>query len=129
MKMQNAEMEFVTFDAQDVIATSGGVFSLNPNSTYKLYGIADRTAKNGYIEETDLGGTTYRWNMFEEDTASAYPNGITNDTKFYLSTPRSTNKDIGTIRGFDETGRAISSYDTITYKWLENFFINIEYNQ
>ena len=62
MKMQNAEMEFVTFDAQDVIATSGGSDSvvlanfgngILKDSTFtfggKTYGMPDIASKNSMV--------------------------------------------------------------------------------
>ena len=41
MKMQNAEMEFVAFDAQDVIATSGDFFWFNVTGTGNWSGFAE----------------------------------------------------------------------------------------
>ena len=45
MKMQNAEMEFVTFDAQDVIATSGG-------GVTDYYGVT--STSNGVVQASNF---------------------------------------------------------------------------
>ena len=61
MKMQNAEMEFVVFDAQDVIATSGEL-------TVTLDNFGDGTTSNGTFTYGDssytVGGTNEEFTAF-----------------------------------------------------------------
>ena len=81
MKMQNTEMEFIAFDAADIIATSGGPYAgenkNDPNyaGLYYFYGLgSDSTAPNGeglqirnqgqdvtsqYLNRTSSNGANY----------------------------------------------------------------------
>ena len=108
MKMQNVEMEFVAFDAQDVIATS--CFSLNSTSTYRLKGFYDGEPYNAYIEETlSDNQTTYTWNFFKNGTSeqSDYPDGLSSSTKFEINN-RQNSLTVTNLYGKDTDDNSIS---------------------
>ena len=72
MKMQNVEMEFVTFDAQDVIATSGEL-------TFTVAGLGDGIARNATIVTSD-GRKIYNANDYtlnwSDQVAAALKNEV-----------------------------------------------------
>lgn len=125
MKMQNTEMEFVAFDAQDVIATSGG-FSLNPTSTYKLKGFSDGIQYNAYIEETlSDNQTTYTWDFFKNGTSahSDYPKSLSSSTRFVINNGANS-LTVSNLYGLDTNDRSLAQYDKV-YKWITDHFENI----
>lgn len=67
MKMQNTEMEFVTFDAQDVITTSGG---------FKWFQISDTLVPDCYGQAFGFNGNYAKWDLDSFDTSK--------DIKLYL---------------------------------------------
>ena len=107
MKMQNVEMEFVTFDAQDVIATSGPIPGV-PN-TLKISGYYDGTKNNFAV---DFDNNTYTDATSIQNALKGYGyTGISFDTFNYENTGLGDGQDtIGnTFRNEDPSDNDSSS--------------------
>ena len=125
MRMQNAEMEFVSFDAQDVIATSS--FSVNSTSTYRLKGFYDGKQYNAYIEETlSDNQTTYTWDFFKNGTSehSDYPNSLSTSTQFVINGGKNS-LTVNNLYNLDINNKSLAQYDK-AYKWLTDHFENTQ---
>ena len=122
MKMQNAEMEFVAFDAQDVIATSGGL-------TFTVAGLGDRIAGNATIVANGneiYNGLNYSGNYVAELVAilqSEVDSNISKGTLFKNDSSKSQRLDTlfdgSGFASHDSKYSADISYNGI-YKWISD---------
>ena len=122
MKMQNAEMEFVAFDAQDVIATSGGL-------TFTVAGLGDKIPGNATIVANGneiYSGLNYKSNHVAELVAilqSEVDSNISEGTLFKSDSPYS--QTLGTLFGVNGYSSHDSRYSANTsfngiYKWISD---------
>ena len=127
MKMQNTEMEFVYFDAQDVITTSGSLL-------FTISGVEDGKSYTATIKHNE--SEIYRAKNFEAlSTATARAvaglNGVLGDgtvnrnTDFYY-----TERGHLTLEGLlacdtGSSGGIIPPCDGV-YEWLNNAFTKVQ---
>ena len=120
MKMQNTEMEFVTFDAQDVITTSGEL-------TFTVAGLGDKIRGNATIVANGneiYNGLNYSGNYVAELVAilqSEVDSNISKGTLFKNDSSKSqslsTLFDVDGFASHDSRYSADVSYNGI-YKWI-----------
>ena len=126
MKMQNAEMEFVVFDAQDVIATSttgGG------ERTFTLSGMYD--GKRNNISFVDSNGT-FKLNGSANDVMTAFRSGtlgdlkVRSDTAFYASDEQLQAAYLfNTANDMDNDKTKAALWNGV-YKWVTDHFQKIQ---
>ena len=129
MKMQNAEMEFVAFDAQDVIATSGGLtamFTVNKDLYTGPAGAADFKywATGAWI--WDNNQDHHQW----LDINGGYPDEgktyiLTEGVSYYEGNVTTDTKEIGYLKLYEVT-EGTTANETLTslagiVKWLGTY--------
>ena len=65
MKIQNADMEFVAFDAQDVLTSSTGSTMKAPGGVIKEYNNTYATGVNSAYQLFDMNGSDVEWDQTE----------------------------------------------------------------
>ena len=125
MKIQNAEMEFVAFDAQDIIATSGGT------RTFTLGGLFDGQAGN--LSFIDSNGTFKYENVEAITVRTAFKHNtlgdltVSKDTMFYYENNKGSEAE--EVMGWDsfpndEVTDFASRWNGV-YEWIDNSFRKI----
>ena len=119
MKMQKAEMELVTFDAQDVIATSGpgtplgyfassvrGALGGDPfNGSEDFFLLGDVDGKNCYIDKEGLSASPY----YIINSAEYYIDDKWNDINYILDTTDTRTEPTGSgYKKLEDAGAILS---------------------
>lgn len=125
MQFQNVEMEFLTFNAQDVITTSSPV----DGRTFTLSGLYDDekgnivfTASDGSFKYVDVAGS-YLGQVFEDGNLGNLT--VSGNTKFVpLSGDEKTASSIFAYDAGDDPGEA-NKWNGI-YQWMNTYFKRVQ---